>query len=78
MSRTWMHCNWTDAPKHARDQIARDLISITERFCKSADRQKLRRREEAFVEKLKEYAYYALSDNARDAKIRMIELEKML
>lgn len=78
MSRSWQHCDWTDCPKHAREQVARDVIDVTIRFCRSSDRKKLRMKEEAFIEALKNFAYYALCNNRKEAHVRMVELEKML
>ena len=78
MSRYWQHCDWSDSPKRMRKQIAKNIIDVVDRFCRSATRKKLRMKEELFLEKLKDYAYYALCGYARDSETRMAELEKML
>lgn len=54
-----------DRSKSFREELAREIAEIAEAFCKSADRRKLRLKEDAFNEALKEYAYYCLCGNSK-------------
>lgn len=71
-------CYWRDFPKELQLETAKEVSKLVELFCESSDRYGMRQREEAFIEKLYDYAFYTFHDSPKKAKLCMEELNEMM
>ena len=73
--QTWLH--W-ESSQDVRRNVAQKISKLVEDFCKSSDRQKMRRSEEMFLLVLSEYAHYLFARNKPKAALREKELRRII